>query len=313
MLAAPLATFAQNDAPTGFSNMGGIVNTRHNMTQNTESNNGGGSMNAYRNRYGQLCVYCHTPHGANTAAAAPLWNRLLPAGALFTTYSALNSQSMTQTVYNPGAASLPCLSCHDGSQAVDAILNMPGSGQYSSSANPGAWIPIGTYAQGYGLSPNHLGLDVGLRSNGTVSTAFGAGTSCLSCHNPGGGSGPGGTGLAGDPADFTVFLIGRDLRNDHPIGVTYPASTGGSTGWNTPGGTKIVSGLTNKYFDENGNGRMDKEDIRLYDTGNGASVECASCHDPHGVPSGASGSVFFPTFLRKTIDGSGVCLTCHAK
>jgi hypothetical protein len=304
LLAGAPAAYAQLDLPSGFSNLDSIVNTRHNMTQSTESTNGGGTMNPFRNRYGQVCVYCHTPHGANTSAAAPLWNRLLPAASSYTTYGALNSSSMTQIVYNPGAASLPCLSCHDGAQAVDAILNMPGTGQYSASANPDAWIPgaIGTAGQGYAKSGQHRGLAVTQIGSGAPTASAG----CLACHAPG-------TGYEGIATDFTVFLIGKDLRNDHPIGVTYPLTTGGSTGWNTPSGTKVVGGLTNKFFDENGNGRMDKGDIRLYDTGNGASVECASCHDPHGVPSGAAGSAFLPTFLRKTIDGSGVCLTCHAK
>ena len=93
----------------------------------------------------------------------------------------------------------------------------------------------------------------------------------------------------------------------------YPTSTGGSTGWNTPGGTKVVGGATIKFFDENSNGRMEKNDLRLYDTGGGARVECGSCHDPHGVPSGAAVSEFLPTFLRKTANGSAICLVCHAK
>jgi hypothetical protein len=123
-------------------------------------------------------------------------------------------------------------------------------------------------------------------------------------------SGPGGLGRASP--DFTVFAIGKDLRNDHPIGVTFPTTTGGGTDWNTPGGTKSVLGMTNKFFDENSNGRMDKAEIRMYDTGNGASVECASCHDPHGV-SATPGGVINATFLRKTNTGSAVCLTCHSK
>ncbi len=297
-LTFPLSVIAQNDVPTQFSNIGGIVNTRHNMMQSTEASNNGKTMNAYRNRYGGVCVYCHTPHGANAAAAAPLWNRLLPAGSSFTTYDKLNTTSLTQTVYNPGAASLPCLSCHDGSQAIDAILNMPGSGNYSASANSSAYVPPLTSSDpgGYGKSVQHrnMGTDAG---------------SCMACHAPDGGSAGLGVGVA---TDFTLFVIGKDLRNDHPVGVVFPATTGINTDWNTPNGTKVINGsLTNKFFDENGNGRMDKEDIRLYDSGSGASVECASCHDPHGVP--GPGGAFNATFLRKPMAQSGVCLTCHAK
>lgn len=298
LLALPLVVVAQNDVPTQFTNMGSIINTRHNMMQNTEASNEGRTMNSYRNRYGGVCISCHTPHGANATAAAPLWNRLLPAGSSFTTYDSLNTSSLTQTVYNPGAASLPCLSCHDGSQAIDAILNMPGSGNYSVTANPASYVPPSPSSDpsGYGKSVQHRNMGPGAGS-------------CMACHAPDGGP----FGLGTDVAtDFTLFVIGKDLRDDHPVGVSFPAVTGSSTDWNTPGGSKVVNGsLTTKFFDENGNGNMDKEDIRLYDSGNGPTVECASCHDPHGVP--GPGGAFNATFLRKTIAQSGVCTTCHAK
>ena len=113
--------------------------------------------------------------------------------------------------------------------------------------------------------------------------------------------------------DFTAFIIGTDLRDDHPVGVTYPTTNGPGTDWNTPSGTKTVGGGTMRFFDEVANGRLDKNEIRLYAAANGPSVECASCHDPHGVPSGAAGSTFQPSFLRKSIAGSNLCLTCHAK
>ena len=298
LLLVPLIGLAQNEVPTQLSNMGGILNTRHNMMQNTEQSNQGQTMNAYRNRYGEVCVYCHTPHAANASVGAPLWNRLLPAGSSFTTYDKLGTASLTQTVYNPGAASLPCLSCHDGSQAVDAILNMPGSGNYSATADPTSWNPtiVVNVPGGYARSAQHRTL-----------SATNMATSCLACHN----SDPNGIG-GGVATDFSLFAIGKDLRNDHPIGVTFPTVSGPGTDWNTPNGTKEVGTLTTKFFDENSNGRMDKSEIRVYDSGNGASVECGSCHDPHGVAP-AAGSPFLGSFLRKSISGSNLCMTCHVK
>lgn len=295
-LAVPLAVIAQNEVPTQFdSSLGGIVNTRHNMMQSTEMSNSGATMNPFRNRYGGVCIYCHTPHGANDGVAAPLWNRKASTGP-YTTYDQLNTSTLTQAVYAPGGASLPCLSCHDGSQAIDAILNMPGSGNYSATADPTSYVPgvIVNTPGGYAKSTQH-------RNMGTVLA-----TSCLACHNADSG------GLGGGVAtDFTVFAIGTDLRNDHPVGVTYPSANGTGTDWKTPGGTKVVSAsLTAKFFDDTPNGRLDKSEIRLYDSGHGASVECASCHDPHGVWDGAA---IIPTFLRKSIAGSDLCLTCHAK
>lgn len=303
---APLCAQAGDDAGpgtippgggqyTGFSNTGSIVNSRHNMRQSTLTNlaGGGAMMTGSRNDYGEVCVYCHTPHAAESSGKAPLWNRNLPAAGSFTTYTTLNSTTMTQTVNAPGGASLPCLSCHDGTQATDAILNMPGSGGYNTNPNEAvldSWNPAISGMPGL-ASNNHLKLSA------TID-----GQSCLSCHNP--------AGFA-NAVDFKVFAIGTDLRNDHPVGVTFPTANGGTTDWKTPGGSRTSGSFTTKFFDENGNGRMDKGDIRLYDSGNGASVECASCHDPHGVP--GVGGTFNPTFLRKTNSASAVCLTCHAK
>lgn len=269
------------DLPTNFTNNGGIANTRHNLTQGSNPN--AGAMNTVRNNYGEVCVYCHTPHGANTVAKAPLWNRSLPTDTVFQTYDKLNTSSLTQTVSQPGAASLPCLSCHDGSQAIDAILNMPGSGQYSSTPTPTAWTPT---LAGQTKSTQHLNL-----------------VGCMACHGPS-------TGFA---TDFTAFNIGTDLRNDHPVGVNFPTANGTGTDWKAPTGSVTRGAVVTTFFDEDSNGRMDKGDIRLYGSGTDSRVECASCHDPHGVPSAGEGSTFNATFLRKTNASSSVCLTCHAK
>jgi hypothetical protein len=102
-----------------------------------------------------------------------------------------------------------------------------------------------------------------------------------------------------------VAFIGTDLTNDHPVGITFPTTNGPGTDFKTPTGTQGNA----TFFDSNSNGSMDKGDVRLYD----AKVECASCHDPHGVPSGAAGSTFNLTFMRVANTNSAVCLTCHAK
>lgn len=276
---------ADVDLPSKFSNQSSIRNTRHNLTQRQAAGGPSGvNMDPYRNDYAEVCVYCHTPHGANTNVGAPLWNRNIPS----TTYTVYSSNSLTQSISQPGAASLVCLSCHDGQQAVDAIMNMPGSGRYSSAPNTAF---LNTWSNPSGLGPfAHAGLKDG---------------ECLACHAS--NAGIVGTGAA----DFTLAAIGTDLRDDHPVGVTFPTTNGDGTDWKTPGGSFVVGGRTTKYYDENSNGRMDKGEIRLYDSGSGPSVECGSCHDPHGVAT--SGSLFNATFLRKPNAASAVCLTCHSK
>lgn len=297
-LAMQTLTFAGADRPTEFTNRDSIVNTRHNMTQRsvaganlldgTPNTGSTGMMDTSRNDYGEICVYCHTPHGAAINAVAPLWNRALPTSTTYQTYNQLNTTTLTQVVSQPGGSSLACLSCHDGQQAVDAIINMPGSGKYDPA--PGfAFLETWPSAPGahLGLSADNVG--------------------CLSCHAPGGFA------FANSAGDFTVAAIGTDLRNDHPVGVNYPTVNGGSTDWKAPSGSVSRAGVVTTFFDENANSRMDKGDIRLYGSGIDSRVECASCHDPHGVPSAGPGSVFNPTFLRKTNAGSVVCLTCHTK
>lgn len=290
-----------------FTNTGSIANTRHNMTQSTAPDIVV-AMNNSRNDYGEICVYCHTPHGSSAVIAAPLWNRTTKA----TTYTTYSSATLTQTVSQPGGSSLSCLSCHDGQTAIDSIINMPGAGNYLASQATtqnttflNSW-PIGCV--GFGCGPtNHRGLNSnnGVLGNGTGSDGVG----CLVCHSD--------TGLlAGTGPDFQVALIGTDLRNDHPVGVTFPTTNGSGTGFNTPTGTAGTA----RFFDTNGNGKMDKGELRVYGPGAGgapaaasATVECASCHDPHGVPSAGVGSTFNKTFMRVSNSGSALCLTCHIK
>lgn len=65
---------------------------------------------------GQICVPCHTPHNAQSDAA-PLWNHELSTA----TYNPYSSPSMDATVGQPTGASKLCLSCHDGTVAVDSF------------------------------------------------------------------------------------------------------------------------------------------------------------------------------------------------
>ncbi len=68
------------------------------------------------NPTGEICVVCHTPHNADvTVTDAPLWNHQVT-GATFTVYS---SATLDATVGQPDASSKLCLSCHDGTVALD--------------------------------------------------------------------------------------------------------------------------------------------------------------------------------------------------
>lgn len=274
---------------------GGIVNTRHNLSIDWL---GADStiMDVYRNDYDRVCVYCHTPHGANTSDPmkdAPLWNRTHIGNTYITFTDQDTGRIMKSTLdaTQPGVSSLTCLSCHDGTLAIDSIINMPGSGGYNVAAEESQ------------VENGHL--DTWVNPSG-IST-FGHATleDCRSiCHNP--------DSFVGDDApDFGAFVLGLDLTNDHPIGINMPDPV--LYGFNWP---DTVDG--NKWFyDLNESERADRNEIRLYDTGDGYEIECASCHDPHGVQlSGGGGGGDAPltdTFLRIENAGSNVCLTCHIK
>ena len=68
------------------------------------------------NTTGQICLVCHTPHNADvTIANAPLWNH----ESTVATYQTYTSATMDATTGQPDASSKLCLSCHDGTVAVD--------------------------------------------------------------------------------------------------------------------------------------------------------------------------------------------------
>lgn len=285
---------------------GSIANTRHNLTlsYNIAAGGAGVVMDVVRNNYGEICVYCHTPHGANTAVKAPIWNRTVNTGQ-YTIYD--KPRTLNRPITQPGPNSLTCLSCHDGTISIDSIINMPGSGGWNASQMTSvdkAWLD--TWPTKPQLGHVELGVPVDDPNNPPSQT--GSGNKCTLCHN---------TNDSGLP-DFKVFAIGTDLRNDHAVGILFPDQFGPGVDFFQPTGD--VPGKM-KFFDKNGNGFADKNEPRLYNSGDGPEVECASCHDPHGIPNAGPGSQFIPSFLRvsngnaNTGEGtsSGLCLTCHEK
>ncbi len=71
---------------------------------------------------GKICIVCHTPHNADlTTADAPLWNHEVTAA----TFQVYTSTTLDATVGQPDGISKLCLSCHDGTVAID---NFGGTG-----------------------------------------------------------------------------------------------------------------------------------------------------------------------------------------
>ena len=68
---------------------------------------------------GQLCVVCHTPHNADTSVStAPLWNHEQTV-TVFTMYTSPSMDAASDG--EPTGTSKLCLSCHDGTVAIDSF------------------------------------------------------------------------------------------------------------------------------------------------------------------------------------------------
>ena len=74
-------------------NVSDVAATRHNL-----SVSGTGTVTASTET--QVCVFCHTPHGATNAPGAPLWNRQL-SGQTYTTYTSSSLDAETIAGQNP--------------------------------------------------------------------------------------------------------------------------------------------------------------------------------------------------------------------
>lgn len=285
--------------------MASVVNTVHNLGSSGTANHTDSTT--------EICIFCHTPHGGDQSVTAPLWNRSVSSTGVYTRFSSLNRITFDASEAPVGSVSIACLSCHDGTQAMDAVINGPGGGPNSNS--------VSTQAS------THTGIG-GFKETNFMST--------LAASDNG--------SLSGD-----MIYLGTDLRNDHPISMQYGGggiTTGGATnaattdpdfaqvvgsgaatgGYglaaasNATGSSNNIAGSgtgavnynagRSAWYVDTGTAGYQVNDFPLYtrDTGAGNEpfVECGTCHDPHSANS---------TFLRLPGGNvnSQVCLTCHAK
>lgn len=142
-----------------------VVGSKHDLTSAT------GTAAQTTAATAEVCVFCHTPHGSNAAVtAAPLWNKSAPAAGSFTDYT---SSTLDGTADLTNSVSLACLSCHDGTQAMDTVLNAPSTAA-SYNYNPaGAEIDAGAVGVMTGTPVPVLGTD--LRDDHPVSVEYAGG------------------------------------------------------------------------------------------------------------------------------------------
>ncbi|MCL6097184.1 MAG: cytochrome c3 family protein [Bacteroidetes bacterium] len=92
-----------------------IVASKHDLST------GGGITNKSTNE-SQVCIFCHTPH-QKTITATPLWNKTLSAQATYGVYASGTLNATLTDVGGSGTVSNLCLSCHDGTVAVNSLDN----------------------------------------------------------------------------------------------------------------------------------------------------------------------------------------------
>lgn len=96
---------------------------------------------------GDACAGCHTPHNANTSYKAVLWNRsYVPTATTFTPYDINTNPDFKGGAVSLGsssAVSLLCMSCHDGTSALNAVIN-PASGTTFKTGTVSTATRLGT-------------------------------------------------------------------------------------------------------------------------------------------------------------------------
>lgn len=254
-----------------------VKNTRHNL-----SSAGPAGRTVTTAQTTEICVFCHTPHGANpdvaTLMGAPIWNRRLPTQS-YTMYDQVWSKSF-EGILNatqPTGFSRLCLSCHDGTIALGRVINPPGSGGFvprqAATESPTSVDP----------SLFTFGMTGGSDCPGGVVDA--------NCMPIGGGVMTGSTAtgiLSGD-----TRMLGTELRNDHPISFKFDTVLSARSKDDELQTLTMDSiplpltkiGATGTDPDLTPLKRHVGANATTADT-----VQCTSCHNPHQVD--------YPKFLR---------------
>lgn len=257
----------------------GIAATRHNLSSTS-------TVGAQVSNTDQVCVFCHTPHGSNTSiGGAPLWNKRAPASS-YTLYS--GPGTMDSATAALGATSRVCLSCHDGTQAMDNLLNAPGSGGFLSDGGGNSGLSYSWTTAGSN----------GIDTNGFLTTANAANL---------------GFDLSNDHP-VAIQYCGGGLTGNGTTGMTAVTSCR-DPDFRAPD-TSMIGGRRVWWVEQTDNNVREKTDLILFTragtdyatTNETPTIECATCHEVHG--GGATGGVLF---LRITAATSTICTTCHVK
>lgn len=161
-------------APSAAQYTATIAGGPHDLSNGSAVRNTNATIN------GQSCVFCHVPHSGSTNL--PLWNRANPTGAAYQVYTSSTSKTVATPANIATGISGACMSCHDGTIAMDVVTNVNG-------------LPFGTAPTG-----GSVGFTAGPNRKATYTNGTGGTANVMSGGLP---------------------YIGSDLRNDHPVAVPY--------------------------------------------------------------------------------------------
>ena len=139
----------------------------------------------------EICQPCHTPHDADISVAiSPLWNHTLASSVGYTLYT---STTLTATMAQPSGISTLCLSCHDGTVAVDSFGGATGTnfivpgpgfvGKDLRSEHPISFTYDTALATADGGLHDPATYASGLGGTVNADLLFGGSLECASCHD----------------------------------------------------------------------------------------------------------------------------------
>lgn len=243
---------------TGGVAMASVIDSKHNL-----SASGPGPVKATSEK--QICVFCHTPHGANQSAGAPLWNHAL-SGATYTPYFSI-SMAANPIPGPPGASSKVCLSCHDGTLAVGTVGVLGGGPATIAMNNTGAG----------GVMPDGLGATTGYTRNLGIDLSNDHPISFNYDATLGGVTGTDGELRALPVTDGPTTVVGNRTASVKP---TFPLE-GDQVQCITCHDPHIATSLSHKFLRGNRLQQLQPPTGGLFMASN--DIMCIACHDKAGT------------------------------
>ncbi len=164
-------------AATSFAT---VVGTLHDMT-----------LRSVVEQNGEVCIYCHSPHVEDISVLAdynPLWSGT---AQLATNFDAYESSTLQASITDPlDGPSRLCMSCHDGSIAIDSALSgtevLSGNALVGDGADLTSDHPIGFDYTDVASNDTEIRIETSTYAGATIADfLFGANDlmTCATCHD----------------------------------------------------------------------------------------------------------------------------------